>query len=124
MKDLHLIKISTDFIDDLNVSAWSINRKNPNKAIEISNEALKQSKTNNYKKGIADALKTLGAANVWISNNDEALTNSFDALEIYRELGDKKNQAVVNYYIGANFSYVSDFDSSIKFYNKCYNISK
>ncbi len=124
MKDLHLIKISTDFIDDLNVSAWSINRKNPNKAIEISNEALKQSKTNNYKKGIADALKTLGAANVWISNNDEALTNSFDALEIYRELGDKKNQAAVNYCIGANFSYVSDFDSSIKFYNKCYNISK
>ncbi|MDX2174518.1 MAG: GAF domain-containing protein [Bacteroidota bacterium] len=124
MANLNLINVSTDFIDELNTNAWSINRKDPNKAIEISNDALQQSKSINYKKGIADALKTLGAANVWISKNDEALTNSFEALEIYKELDDKKNQAAVNYNLGANFSYISDYDSSIKFYNRCYNISK
>jgi transcriptional regulator with GAF, ATPase, and Fis domain len=124
MANLNLINVSTDFIDELNTNAWSINRKDPNKSIEISNQALQQSKSISYKKGIADALKTLGASNVWISKNEEALTYSFEALELYKELDDKKNQAAVNYNLGANFSYISDYDSSIKFYNRCYNISK
>ena len=124
MTNLNVINSNKSTIDDLNTNAWAINRKDPKKAIELSNTALQQSQTANYKKGIADALKTLGASNVWISNNSDALSHSFEALQLYKDLEDIKNQAAVNYNLGANFSYISDFDSAIKYYNKCYNLSK
>ena len=123
MSNLNVINTNTITIDDLNTNAWAINRKDPKKAIELSTAALQQSQTTTYKKGIADALKTLGAANVWISNNNDALNYSFEALQLYKDLDDKKNQAAVNYNLGANFSYISDFDSAIKYYNNCYNLS-
>ncbi len=121
---LNVVTFSKISIDELNSSAWDLNRKDPKKAIELSTKALNQSKLNNYTEGVANALKTLGAANVWISNNNDALNYSFEALQLYKDLDDKKNQAAVNYNLGANFSYISDYDSAIKFYNRCYNISK
>ncbi|MBS1650520.1 MAG: GAF domain-containing protein [Bacteroidetes bacterium] len=111
-------------IENLNSEAWTLNRKDPKKAIELSEHALKLAMEVNDQKGKAFALKTLGAANVWIANNDLALTYSFQAIELFKLLGDKKNEAQANYNIGANFSYTSDFDSSIKYYFNCYNISK
>lgn len=124
MTNLNPINVPNEFIDDLNTSAWVLNRKNPLKAVEISIEALQHAKLANYKKGIADAFKTIGVSNIWLSNNEEALSNSFKALELYAELDDKKNQATVYYNLGSNFFYISDYDSALKFYNQCFNISK
>ena len=118
-----LIHTDTSHVDKLNKEAWDLNRKDAYKAIELSTEALNQSKERNYKEGTALALKTLGTASVWISKNEEALTYLFDAISIFNELGDKKNEAETYYYVGANFRYLSDYDSAIKYYNECYNIN-
>lgn len=118
-----LIQYDTSSIDELNKTAWAINRKDAYKAIELSTEALTKSKEANYKKGIALANKTLGTSYVWISKNEEALTYLFEAISIFKELNDKKNEAETNYYVGANFRYLSDYDSAIKYYNECYNIN-
>lgn len=113
----------TEQIDKLNKEAWDINRKDAYKSIQLSTEALERSKPLDYKKGIAHALKTLGTANIWISKNEEAVAYLFDAITIFKELGDKKNEAETFYYVGANFRYLSDYDSAIKYYNECYNIN-
>ncbi len=116
--------IQVQEINLLNSDAWLLNRKDPVKAIELSEKALLLSERVNYKIGKAHALKTLGAANVWISKNQDALKYSLEAISLFSELGDKKNEAETNYSVGANFRYISDYDSAIKFYNNCYNISK
>lgn len=118
-----LAHTDTAAIDELNAKAWSLNRKDTYKAIELSTEALEKSKRVSYKKGIALALKTLGTSKVWISKNEEALTDLFEAISLFSELGDKKNEAETNYSVGANFRYLSDYDSAIKYYNECYKIN-
>jgi serine phosphatase RsbU (regulator of sigma subunit)/putative methionine-R-sulfoxide reductase with GAF domain len=119
-----LVHNDTLEIDNLNKEAWSINRKDAYKSIELSSQALEKSQKINYKKGIALAYKTLGTASIWISKNEEALRNCFDAITIFKEIGDKVNEAETNYYVGASFSYVSDYPSAIKYYNECYNINR
>lgn len=115
--------IDTLEIDKLNKEAWSINRKDAYKSIELSSKALEKSQKANYKKGIALAYKTLGTASIWISKNEEALKYCFDAISIFKEIDDKVNEAETNYYVGASFRYLSDYDSAIKYYNECYNIN-
>jgi transcriptional regulator with GAF, ATPase, and Fis domain len=113
----------TEQIDQINKQAWEINRKDAYKSIQLSTEALEKSKVLDYRKGIAHALKTLGTANIWVSKNEDAVTYLFDAITIFKELVDKKNEAETFYYVGANFRYLSDYDSAIKYYNECYNIN-
>lgn len=111
-------------IDDLNKEGWNLNRKDPVKAIELGQLALKKSQELGYKSGIALALKTIGAGSTWLSRHDDAMKFNFEAVELFSELGDKINEAETNYTIGASFVYISDFDTGIKHYNKCYVISK
>ena len=59
-----LVKIDTLAIDELNSKAWSLNRKDAYKAIELSTEALAKSKEINYRHGIARALTTVGTYQV------------------------------------------------------------
>lgn len=118
-----LVYTDTSEIDKLNKEAWNINRKDAYKSIELASKALERSSKINYKKGIALAYKTLGTASIWISKNEEALKYCFDAISIFKEIGDKVNEAETNYYVGASFRYLSDYDSAIKHYNECYNIN-
>ncbi len=118
-----VIEIDSGSIDKLNTEAWAINRKDASKAIEMSRQAYDESLALGYKKGIALALKTLGTAHIWISKNEEAASYCFEAISIFKELDDKINEAETCYYVGANFFYLSDYDTSIKYYNKCFDIN-
>jgi transcriptional regulator with GAF, ATPase, and Fis domain len=118
-----VLDIDTSVMDELNKTAWSINRKEAQKAIDLSKEAFEKSNEIGYKKGMALALKTMGAAHIWISKNEEALEYSFKAIELLKEIGDKFNEAEMNYYVGANFFYLSDYDTAIKYYNNCFDIN-
>jgi transcriptional regulator with GAF, ATPase, and Fis domain len=110
-------------IDDLNREAWSLNRKNAVESIALANEALSKSLIENYVRGIALAKKTLGACHVWISKNEEAANYCFEAITLFQSINDSINEAETNYYLGANFFYLSDYDSSIKYYKNSYDIS-
>jgi len=123
MSDFPLINTVTQEIDDLNREAWSINRKNAVKSIELANEALSKSINEHYIKGIALAKKTLGACHIWISKNEEAANYCFEAIALFQSQNDPVNEAETNYYLGANFFYLSDYDSSIKYYKNSYDIS-
>lgn len=114
---------STPEIDKLNVEAWDLNRKDVVKAIELAENALKQSLEISYVKGIALAKKTLGACHVWISKNEVAANYSFEAIALFYNLHDTLNEAEANYYLGANFFYLSDYDTAIRYYKKCYDLN-
>jgi transcriptional regulator with GAF, ATPase, and Fis domain len=118
-----LVHTDTSEIDKLNKEAWSINRKDAYRSIELASKALEKASKINYRKGIAFAYKTLGTASIWISKNEEALKYCFDAISIFKEINDKVNEAETYYYVGASFRYLSDYDSAIKYYNECYNIN-
>lgn len=123
MSGLPLTNTLTQEIDELNREAWSLNRKNAVKSIELANEALSKSIQENYPKGIALAKKTLGACHVWISKNEEAANYCFEAIALFQSISDAVNEAETNYYLGANFFYLSDYDSSIKYYKNSFDIS-
>ncbi|MFI5148131.1 MAG: tetratricopeptide repeat protein [Bacteroidia bacterium] len=111
-------------VDRLNEEAWSFNRTNPGKAIELSENALAYARQISYKAGMAMAWRTLGASYVWVSRNEEALTASMSALSLFKELGDKQNEAQIYYNMGTNFSYLADYDNALKNYQLCYNLNE
>ncbi len=113
-----------EIIDGLNISAFELNRKDPKKAIELSREAMQLAEAASYIPGKAQALLTLGISNVWISNNEEAFTNSILANQLFSELGDKISQAKVAYNIGTNFFYLSDYDNAFRYYSQCYQLNE
>ena len=47
-------------IDQLNKQAWESRVSDSNKALQLSQEAVESAKRLNYKKGLADGLRTLG----------------------------------------------------------------
>ncbi len=121
--DTSTLNNSTLEIDELNSEAWSLNRENAPKAIEMANKALENSTALNYINGIACAKKTLGACHVWVSKNEEAANYCFEAISLFQVLKDKKNESETNYILGSNFFYLSDYDTSIKYYKKSFDLS-
>jgi transcriptional regulator with GAF, ATPase, and Fis domain len=110
--------------DDINRQAWELNRKDPRAAIELANQALELSRSINYDQGEAGALRTLGACNVWLSNNENAFTLSQEAFRLYKRLGDLIKQAQVAYNLGTNFYYLSDYDNALKYYSLCLRLNE
>jgi transcriptional regulator with GAF, ATPase, and Fis domain len=117
------INNSTIDIDELNSRAWSLNREDAAKSIELATKAMADSVALDYVNGIACAKKTLGACHVWVAKNEEAANYCFEAISLFQVLKDKKNEAETNYILGSNFFYLSDYDTSIKYYKKSYDLS-
>jgi serine phosphatase RsbU (regulator of sigma subunit)/tetratricopeptide (TPR) repeat protein len=112
-----------DKVDELNAQAWEMNRKDPRSSLELAWRAHSISSPAGYKKGIAYALRTIGACHTWLSKNEEAFAYSFDAIAILKELDDKKEEAQVNYNIGTNFYYLGDYDNALKYYLQCQQLN-
>ena len=96
-------------IDHLNELAWSMNREDSHESIELANKALEDSEKCEYVFGIACAKKTLSACYVWNSRNDESANLCFQAIALFQNLKDKQNEADVNYILGSNFFYLSEY---------------
>ncbi|HOZ86361.1 MAG TPA: tetratricopeptide repeat protein, partial [Bacteroidia bacterium] len=118
-----LIYKNTQEIDRLNTEAWQLNRKSAVKAIDLANQALTLSLEQKYAEGIARAKKTLGACHVWISRNEAAANYCFEAISLFHSLHDILNEAETNYVLGINFFYLSDYDTAIKYYKRCYDLN-
>jgi transcriptional regulator with GAF, ATPase, and Fis domain/tetratricopeptide (TPR) repeat protein len=118
--------ISLDFtaIDQLNMQGWDLNRKDPKKAIELANAALLESIKTNYTLGIAQAKKTLGACNIWLSNHEDAVDLSFASIQLFKELELPIEEAQCYYNLGTNFYYLSDYDNALRYYMQCYRTNE
>jgi serine phosphatase RsbU (regulator of sigma subunit) len=114
---------ATVYIDALNARAWEMNRKDPQRSIDLCLEAIGLSRESAYLKGEAEGLRTLGSSYIFISRNEEALTNSLVALGLMKQLADIRGEAQVNYNIGLNFYYLADYDNALRYFLTCYEIN-
>ncbi len=69
-------------IDELNAQAWKIHVTQPQQGLELSIQAKELSEKNNYKTGIAYAIRNIGVSNRYLSNLETALSHSLQALDM------------------------------------------
>jgi diguanylate cyclase (GGDEF)-like protein len=82
------LNLDTAKIDTMNAEAYRLRSFNPERSRELCEEALPKSKQLGYRRGEADALRTLGTL-VSHRDREEGFGFAEQALEIYRELGDE-----------------------------------
>src|SRR6478672_2539052 len=80
-------------IDELNDQAWAVHITQPNLGLELSSEAKQLSEENSYQKGLAYAIRNMGVSHRYLSDLETALTLSFQALDMFIQMGDKNGEA-------------------------------
>ena len=105
-------------IDDLNKQAWEVHITQPKLGFELSSEAKRLSEENSYQKGLAYAIRNMGVSNRYLSNLETALTLSFQALDMFVQIGDKNGEAQAYVSIGAIYYYMGDFERNLDFFLK------
>src|SRR5687767_12358587 len=100
-------------IDELNDQAWEVHITQPTLGLELSSEAKRLSAENSYQKGLAYAIRNMGVSHRYLSNLETALSLSFQALDMFIQMGDKNGEAQAYVSIGAIYYYMGDFDRSL-----------
>lgn len=102
----------------LNDLAYTLRNKNPNRAIELANEAAELSGSLSFKQGIGRSLLTIGWCEFLKNNNKKSLEETNAALKIFTELKDNENLAYVYNNLGNIYNSTGDFDKALECYNK------
>jgi signal transduction histidine kinase len=105
-------------IDALNKNAWEVHITQPKLGLELSTEARTLSEEYSYQKGLAYAIRNMGVSYRYLSNQETALTFSFQALDMFINLGDKNGEAQAYISIGAIYYYIGDFERSLDYFLK------
>lgn len=82
------LSLDTAKIDAMNAEAYRLRSFNPHRSREICDEVLPKSKQIGYRRGEADALRTLGTL-VSSQDREEGFVLAEQALDIYRSIGDE-----------------------------------
>jgi tetratricopeptide (TPR) repeat protein len=105
-------------IDLLNDAAWSMRGKNLKKLLELAQEIYKWSKQIDYKRGIADALRTMGFYNFRFANYKTAIAQNKEAYENYVSADNKKGQASMLGSIGNLYEHLRNHEEALKYQSK------
>ena len=111
-------KLSEGEIDRLNIKAWEIRVSDSIKAFELTNNALKLATRNNYLKGKAEALRTLGFCYIRFSKHQEALGYLEEALVLLKLLKNLHGLSDVYEYFGIIKRSLGDYKSSLNFLSR------
>lgn len=114
----------TSEIDLLNEEAWNLRRSDIKQAFTLAHQLVESSTELSYKKGLAEALRTLGACYWRFSDYAGALEKSMKSLDLFQEIGDKKGQAEAINNIGAVYAFLGDIDNRLKWNKVCLKIRK
>jgi signal transduction histidine kinase len=111
-------------IDDLNNQAWEVHITQPKLGLELSSEAKRLSEKSSYLKGLAYAIRNMGVSHRYLSNLETALTLSFQALNMFKQIEEKVGEAQANVSIGAIYYYMGDFERQLDFFTHGLRISE
>lgn len=106
----------SETIDRLNRQAWEINRDEPEKAIQISEEAAQLAKSSGYELGMARAQHNMGMCYGWLSQFEKALELTEGSLQVFKKNKSGKDSGRCLYSIGTIHYYRGDFKNA----KKCY----
>lgn len=111
-------------IDHLNEEAWNLRINDTPRAQQISDSALRKSRTLSYERGKADALRTLGFCSLRMSNHKDAKEMVNRALDLYQRLDDLKGQSTVYEYLGIIHRHFGDLAASLTNIQKALELSR
>jgi adenylate cyclase len=122
LQELPRAKEDTNKVNLLKILAFEYYSINPDVGINYSERSLKLAEMLNWKKGIANALKTLGICNWSIAKYPKALDYFQKALTINEEISDKSGIASNLGNIGIVYQYQSDYPKAMEYYFKALKI--
>ena len=105
-------------VDALNAQAWDLETVDPERAMMLSEQAYQLSLENQftktaYLKGQADSLCNLAHINLGVGNYSLALSQSYDALTLYRRMGNAEKEALMLRNIGGIYAAVHEYASAM-----------
>ena len=105
-------------IDQINEEAWFFRSTDSNRALVLSQEAVRRAEAAQYERGIAEGLRTLGFSHIRLANYPEAIVLLTRANEMFKQTGDLLNQTILHEYFGILYrnqgDYVAAFDEFLK----------
>jgi len=111
-------------IDNLNNKAWDLRRTDVQKAFALAEKAHLLAKKENYTKGIADSLKSLGYCYWQFTDYTKALESSMEARTLYQYLNDKGGEADTVSTIGAVYAFTGENEKRLEFNLNCLQLRK
>ena len=116
--------IDKEKVDILNELAQAYLTESPQISIDYGKQALRLSQGINYIEGEAQALKTIGAGNYYLSNFDKSLEYYFKSLKIMEGIDDKIGISTLLNNIGVIYWRLSNFDKALEIYSASLEIMK
>lgn len=101
-------------IDQLNSEAWDLRETDMHKSYDIANKAFQLSSAKHYKKGLAESQRTIGISALSLSLYAEAYENALHSCSLFREMGDKINEAITLNTLGGIYDYLGDIDNRLQ----------
>jgi two-component system NtrC family sensor kinase len=106
---------SNDSIDQQNLEAFKIRVSDSNKALELSKEIVKVTRTTGYSKGLAEGLCTMGFSLMRLSKNEEAIIYLEESLGLFESLNQSTGKALASTYIGIVQRNLGNYKTSLEF---------
>jgi len=111
-------------IDAENLASWKIARNNPSVALKNATKTLILAEENNYKLGIAWAIGNIGAAQMWLSNYEEALHQTTKSRELLHKKEDFEHEADIVYNICVIFYFLGDYEKQLFYAKESLNLAE
>ncbi len=111
-------------VETLNRLSSAYLKVNIERAKEFALNSLHYAKKINYKKGIVDSYKHLGAANMYRGNYDEAIKSYLDSYKMAKESNNMEEIANGLSNIGNIYYYKGNYEKAIEYYQKSLKIKE
>jgi two-component system NtrC family sensor kinase len=121
---MNVISAEQDKIDALNRKAWDIRFSDSRRCGYFSEEAIERSKPINYRKGLAEGLRSYGFALVRHSQYEQAVEMLNQAMDIFRSLGDECGQSDIHECFGIITRTSGDYKSSLEHFYNAFQLRK
>ncbi len=100
------------------ISLWDLTiNNNPETAEKYAHETITLAKKIKFHSGLAKGYQNLGISNLYLGNQKKSTEAYLEAIEIYKQLNDKKLIGSMYYNIGLNHKNQTQYDSAF-YYNK------
>jgi len=109
---------------DVNKRAWSLRKKDPQKAFDLAKNALISAEKNRDEPQQAMARSTIAEALFWLSEYEQAISEADSALKLYNKADDAYGKAVCYNTLGNVYHRLSNCDLALEYHLKSLHLRK